>query len=372
MQINSVQLVSIVNFFMNFAIQGSLIFIPLLGAQMGASDFQVGLIGACYGGSYLLSSLYFGRQSDRSGRLGFVRIGLLLCAITFAAQLLANQIFTLALVRAGVGLALGVATAALVAYAFESGANMGRYSSYGSLGWIAGALLAAYLNNIAYLFAVSSLCCTAAFFISLRFPGETGGTATQASAPKTQMPSFKNVFKRGWPIYLAVFLRHLGAAAVWIILPLYFISLGLDRFWVGILWGINFAVQFIVMRHLERFNPNSIFAFGQVLSIGVFIAYTLVDQLWLLMIVQVMLGVTWSCLYVGALLLVLKTGEDKGTASGIFQATLNLCNAVGPFLGGIIAHGWGYNGVMVFAAALGAAGLITAIPRAQKQQPVHQ
>ncbi|WP_449240684.1 MFS transporter [Desulfoscipio gibsoniae] len=368
-QTNSVQLVSSVNFFMNFAIQGSLIYIPLLGAQMGASDFQVGLIGACYGGSYLLSSLYFGRQSDRLGRLGFVRIGLLLCTIAFASQLLAGQILTLGLARAGVGLALGVSTAALVAYAFESGANMGRYSSYGSLGWIAGALLAAYFNNINYLFAVSSLCCAIAFFISLRFPQET---VKKPKASRAQTPSLKSVFKHGWPVYLAVFLRHLGAAAVWIILPLYFISLGLDRFWVGILWGINFAVQFIVMRHLERFNPHSIFAFGQILSIVVFISYALVHRLWLLIIIQILLGVTWACLYVGALLLVLKTGEDKGTASGIFQATLNLCNAVGPFLGGVIAHGWGYNGVMIFAAALGAAGLVIAVPKVQKQQAVHQ
>lgn len=363
--INSIQLISTVSFLMNFAIQGSLIYIPLLSAQMGASDFEVGIIGACYGSAYLFSSLYFGRQSDRLGRLPFIRSGLLLCALTFAAQLLAGHIFTLGLVRAGVGLALGVTTAALVAYAFEAGANMGRFSSYGSLGWIAGALLAAYLNNIAYLFAASALCCAIAFFISLRFPGET---TRKRNSSKAQLPSLKNVFKDGWPVYLAVFLRHLGAAAVWIILPLYFISLGLEQFWVGILWGINFAVQFIVMRHLERFKPNSIFTFGQVLSIGVFLAYVLANQLWQLVIIQIMLGVTWSCLYVGALLLVLKAGEDKGTASGIFQATLNLCNAAGPFLGGIIAHGWGYNGVMIFAAALGMAGLATAVPRTRKQQ----
>lgn len=364
-RVNNIQLVSSVNFFMNFAIQCSLIFIPLLSDQLGASDFEVGLVGAAYGGSYLLSSLYFGQQSDRRGRIGFVRAGLLLCTITFAAQLLAHHLFTLALIRAGVGLALGVATAALVAYAFESGADMGRFSSCGSLGWIAGALAAAVLKNIQFLFAISSLCCLAGFLLSLLFTPQAG---FEPVTENKKTPNLGVVLKRGLPVYLAVFLRHLGATAVWIILPLYFVSLGLDRFWVGVLWGINFAVQFLVMRRLERYNPYVIFAFGQVLSIGVFLAYVLVHQLWLLVIVQVLLGVTWSCLYVGALLIILRSGEEKGTASGIFQATLNLCGAVGPFLGGFIAQGWGYHGVMLFAAALGIVGLMVAVPQTQKHQ----
>lgn len=362
---NNIQLVSSVNFFMNFAIQCSLIFIPLLSAQLGASDFEVGLIGASYGGSYLLSSLYFGRQSDRRGRIVFVRAGLLICTVAFAAQLLAHHLLTLAMIRAGVGLALGIATAALVAYAFESGSDMGRFSSYGSLGWIAGALAAAVLENIQFLFAVSSLCCLAGFLLSLLF---TTPTSTPRAIENETLPHLGAVLKRGLPVYLAVFLRHLGATAVWIILPLYFVSLGLDRFWVGALWGVNFAVQFLVMRRLERYNPYTIFAFGQVLSIGVFLSYVFVHQLWLLVIVQVLLGVTWSCLYVGALLIILRSGEHKGTASGIFQATLNLCNAIGPFLGGFIAQGFGYHGVMIFAAALGVAGLLVAVPQTQKQQ----
>ena len=79
-----------------------------------------------------------------------------------------------------------------------------------------------------------------------------------------------------------------------------------------------------------------------------------------------LLGVAWSCLYVGALVIVLQSGEERGTAGGIFQATLNLCNAIGPLLGGLIAQYWGYRGVMFFAAGLGVAGMFTALPEAGK------
>lgn len=365
MQASPILLISLINFLLNFAIQGSLIFIPLLGAQLGASDFQVGLIGAAYGGAYLISSLFSGRQSDRWGKLVFVRVGLLACSVTFAAQMLAHQYYALTAIRAGVGLALGISAAAIVAHAFESGADMGRFSSLGSLGWIAGALSAALLKKFDLLFTVSALCCVVAFALSLVLTGEA---RVKTGPAKKEPGSLTGVLRSGFRIYLAVFLRHLGATAVWIILPLYFTYLGMDRFWVAMLWSINFAVQFVVMRFLEPFNANRVFTLGQLLSIAVFVAYAMAKSLWSLVMVQAFLGVAWSCLYVGALLLVLRSGEDRGTASGIFQSTLNLCGVIGPFLGGAIAQGWGYQGVMFFAAALGVAGLMVAVPQARQQQ----
>jgi len=345
---------------LSFAIQSSLIFIPLISAELGASDLQVGLIGAAYGGAYLLASLYSGQQSDRRGRLGFVRFGLFLCSIAFAAQLFAKHLSILATVRTGVGLSLGVTTAALVAYAFELGSDMGRFSSYGSLGWIGGAIASVFLTDFYDLFAVSAFACMLAFALSLFLSSQN---EPKAYLKEETSPRMSAVIKQGFSIYLAVFLRHLGATSVWIILPLYFTSLGLDRSWIGILWGTNFTVQFIVMRSLERFSPQRVFAFGQVVSIIVFISYILIHNCWLLLLVQVMLGIAWACLYVGALLLVLRAGENRGTAAGVFQATINLCNAVGPFLGGIVAQNWSYSGVMLVAAILSTCGLVVAVPK---------
>jgi predicted MFS family arabinose efflux permease len=86
-----------------------------------------------------------------------------------------------------------------------------------------------------------------------------------------------------------------------------------------------------------------------------------------LVLVMALLGVAWSCLYVGALLIVLRSGEERGTSSGIFQSTLNLCNALGPLLGGLIAEGFGYRSVLFFAAALSVAGMFIAIPAKSKE-----
>jgi len=212
------------------------------------------------------------------------------------------------------------------------------------------------LKEIHLVFWLSFLVCFMAFFVSLSF-------RKVPAHHFTRPPNLWHVLRRDYKIYLAVFLRHMGATAVWIIFPLYLVSVGYDNFWIGTFWGINFAVQFLVMRQLMRFSELKIFFIGQLLSVPVFIAYAFVTGRLYLIVIQVVMGVAWSCLYVGALLIVLKSGKEKGTAGGLFQSTLNLCNAIGPFLGGLIAQGWGYQGVMLFAAALSAAGMLVAIPQ---------
>ncbi|HVO65818.1 MAG TPA: MFS transporter [Syntrophales bacterium] len=348
-------LIGLVNFCLSFAAMSSFIFLPLLGAQLGASDFEIGLIGGIYGITFLFSSLFSGWKSDHLGRLLFVRWGLLISSLAFAAQLLAHSVPVLIIVRGAVGFALGIAVAATITYAFEAGANMGKYSSYGSLGWIFGALASALIGDIKLLFWLSFLFCLTAFFISLAFK-------KVATLTFSKPPNLWHVMRRDYKIYLAVFLRHLGASAVWVIFPLYLFSIGLDNFWIGLLWGTNFAVQFVVMRQLERFSEFKTFFYGQLLSLFVFTAYIFVTGRFYLIMVQALMGVAWSCLYVGALLIVMRGGKEKGTAGGIFQSTLNLCNAVGPMLGGLIAQGWGYRGVMFFAATLCLGGMFVAVP----------
>jgi MFS family permease len=355
-------LIHVVNFCVSFAAMGSFLFVSLLGAKLGASDFEIGLIGAVYGIAFLVSSLFSGWKSDHLGRLVFVRWGLLISSVAFAIQLSAHSVPILMIARAIVGFSLGIASTATITYAFESDVNMGKYSSYGSLGWIFGALAPALIGDIHWLFLLSSLSCLLAFFISLSFQKMP---THKFAVP----PNVWHVLRRDYRIYLAVFLRHLGAAAVWVILPLYFASIGLNNFWIGLLWGVNFAVQFIVMRHLEKFSAFKMFFYGQILSAFVFTALALVTGRFALIIVQALTGVAWSFLYVGALLIVLGSGRERGTATGMFQSTLNLCNAIGPFLGGLIAHGWGYRGVIFFAAALCLAGMLVAVPENRATTP---
>lgn len=356
---------NLINFLINYSSYLSLIFIPLLATDLGAGDFGVGVAVSAYGAAFLVSSLIFGRRSDLLGRVAFVRWGCLLVSFAFLSQILAGNIYLLVLFRSFVGFSLGVVSAALLAYVYEAVGHVGKFSSYGSLGWIFASLTAGVIKEYNLLFSSSAGLCLLAFALAWRLkePGKARGAGKKEEAA---VPPLLPVLRRNFRIYLAIFLRHLGAQSVWAILPLYFVWLGADKLLVGVLAGINFTVQFFAMRYVERFSAWKVFTAGQVVSIFVFLAYAAATHYSQLFIVQAVLGVSWSCLYVGALLIVMNSGEEKGTAGGIFQSTLNLCAALGPFFGGIIAHSYGYRGVMFFAASVGVAGLFTTLPGARK------
>jgi MFS family permease len=345
---------NLINFLLYSAIMSSHMFIPLLSADLGASSFEVGLVGAAFGVAYLLSSLFFGWKSDLLGRLRFIRFGLAASSLAFLAQTLSFNLTALFVIRVLVGFSLGISTAALIAYIYDSRGNMGNFSSYGSLGWIGGALAAATLTGYNTLFIFSALLCLAAFLVSLSMQ------ETVFTEPKN-IPRPLAVARRNSSVLLAFFLRHLGATAIWIILPLFFATLGASKTWIGLLWGINFAFQFIAMRLVEKLPEKAVFLAGQILSVVVFLGYTLINHYLQVIPLQVLLGVSWAFLYVGSLLVVLKSGEEKGTASGVFFSAINLSGAVGPLVGGLISQLFGYRSVMLFAAIITMVGLLTSL-----------
>jgi len=349
---------NLVNLLLYCAIMSSHMFIPLFSTELGASSFQVGMVGAAFGFAYLFSSLFFGWKSDLQGRLIFIRFGLAASSLAFLAQTLSYSLVTLFVIRALVGFTLGISTAALNAYVYESKGDMGKFSSYGSLGWIGGAAAGTLLTAYNTLFAFSALLSFAAFLVSLWM------RETISPEPKSS-PRPLIVVRRNRGVLFAFFLRHLGATATWIILPLFFATLGASKTWIGLLWIINFVFQFFAMRFVHRFSDKAVFLIGQGLSIVVFLGYALSNNYLQVIPLQVVLGFSWAFLYVGSLLIVLRSGEEKGTASGGFFSAINLSGAVGPLLGGAISQFFGYRAVMFFAAAITLVGLLPSFCRAR-------
>lgn len=344
----------LIAFLTNFAIEAALIFIPLLSKELGASNLSVGIVGAGYGMAYFASSLFFGWESDRKGRVRFVQVGLGLSVIAFLLHLLANNLAVLMLVRGIAGFSLGISSAALLAYVYETEGNVGKFSSYGSLGWVFGALAAAIIKAYKPLFLLSSILCIMAFLLTLRLRKEK-------ERQRSITPQLLRVVRRNIKVYSAFFLRHLGASALWIVLPLLLAQIGADKLWIGTLSVINFGGQFLAMRYVDRFKETKLFLIGLVLSGAVFLAYFLASDYRQLIPVQVVLSLAWSCLYIGVLLLLLRGGEERGTTTGVLYSTINLCNAAGPFLGGALSQLWGFQFVALFAAALSFSGIPLAL-----------
>ena len=344
---------ALVSFLFNLSIFASLIYLPLYASDLGASRLQVGLIAASYGMAYFVSAFLFGRQADIHGRLAFIRAGLVLAAVAYVLQIMAPSPIILLVVRGAIGFCLGVSAAAIMAYAYESAGRVGSFTSFGSLGWLCGSLAAAALRDYEGLFIVSAVGAVVAFLISLTMKEERHSRVHVAALPL-------GIIWENRRVYLPFLLRHMGATSVWAILPLYLAGIGASLLWIAILNAINTGGQFIAMRIVQRFNPARLFALGLLFSIVVFTYYGMATHYLQLIPIQFILALSWSCLLVGALTILLERNVERGTAVGLLYSTDHLAWGLGPFLGGAIAEVWGFETLMFVAAGLSLAGLLAA------------
>jgi len=348
-----------IQFLIYAASMASMIFIPVLAArEFGATNFEIGLITAGYGLAVFLSSYIFGRASDIYGRRIFIKLGLILAAIFFFTQIFAGSVLSLIMFRFFAGLAYGISPAALTAYLYESKGKLGKFSSYGSLGWAFGSVITIVLaidffhltlSFYNLIFISSAFMFLIAFFISLKLP--------KSNQLKLTIPFFPTkLIKENFSLYFSYFLRHTGANAVWTIFPLYLMQLGANELWIGIIYLVNSVTQFFIMRYIDRFSHTALITAGLFVSIFVFIGFGLAQNFYYIIPVQFMLAVSWSCLFVGSLLFLTKRNIEKATSVGILNSIIFLCAIVGPVIGGVVSEFYGYRAVMFVGAGLAVGG----------------
>ena len=336
---------ALLSFLFSLSVEASVIFLPLYADSLGASKFEVGLVAASYGTAYFASSFIFGRQSDKHGRLIFIRSGLGLSAVAYLLQISALTPMMLLAVRGLVGFCLGITSAALMAYVYNAEGQVGRFSSYGSLGWLFGAVAAAATRNYTALFVISAIASALAFCLSFTLREERTKRLQTAAFPVALIWTNRR-------IYLPFFLRCLGSSAVWAIFSLFLVSIGASKLWVAILEGINMGGQFIAMRFIERFNTATMFRVGLLTSVITFAMYGIATHYLQLVPAQVVLAISWSCLFVGGLSLLLQRNAEHGTAAGLLYSTIYLSASIGPLIGGVISQLWGFDTLMYVASGL--------------------
>jgi DHA1 family multidrug resistance protein-like MFS transporter len=352
---------AVISFLFSLSVQSSSIFLSLYADGLGASRSEVGLIGSSYGIAYFVSSFIFGRQSDRHGRLIFVRVGLALGAAAYGLQIAAVDPVTLLVIRAFVGFCLGISSAAIMAYVYEAEGQVGRFAAYGSLGWLFGCLAAAVAAAITgatkssatyyALFAVSGAASALAFLLSFSLKEERG--------KNLRVPLFPlSLLRDNGRVYIPFFLRCVGSSAVWAVFPLYLVSIEASRLWVALLDGINMGLQVVFMRYVEGFKSTWVLATGLVTSVIVFASYGFATHYLQLIPVEILLAVSWSCLWVGSLSFLLGRSVERGTAAGLLYSMTYLSAGFGPLIGGFVSETWSFRALMFVASGLTFLGLI--------------
>ncbi len=347
-----------INFLGNAAVSASLIFVPLWATQFKATTGQLGFIVAAYNGSILVASYVFGRAADIHGSRRILRAGLMLGALAAFLQVFAADPVTVFLTRAFLGFCVGMYPAALLAYARTADRLMGRFAAWGSLGWALGTLLAGFADKLSPgepqpIFVLSSVLFLAGFAVSAGAPLAGEGTLSVPLFPVA-------LIRRNLPIYLSMLIRHTGANMVWVIFPLYMQrDLHMDGFQIGIAYTLNPIVQFLVMRELDRFRSTVLVGVGLAASAATFVSFALAKDFAQILLTQVLLGVAWGTLYVGALQFITERNRETATAGGILSSVLSVSSIVGPIVGGVLATGNNYLLPMYVAAAMSGLALVT-------------
>jgi MFS transporter, DHA1 family, multidrug resistance protein len=352
--------VAAINILSNCAVETSNIYIGLYAQELGASNFQIGLIAASMGVAYLLSSLLFGRLSDIHGRMKYIRVGLALTAMSFVTQIFVSSPLTLLAARSLIGFSLGINAAVLVAYTFENQNQVGNFISFGALGWLLGAVTGGLVKDYHALFIISTVVASGAFIASFFLKEDKTTRIKVAVFPAS-------LLKADYKIYLALFLRQLGGNAIWAVWPLYLASIGATKTWIMLVEVTNMVGQIIFMRVIERFDPAKMFKTGLLLSAAVFAAYGFTNRYWQLIPAQVALSFAYSAMFAGALAYLLRRHKEYGTTSGLMNSFNALSGTAGPFLGGAVSQAWGYPTLMFVSTGLTLLGFLTA--RNIKPQP---
>ncbi len=341
-----------INLLANAAVFASLVFIPNLANDIGATSTQIGLIVGGYAAANLFSYWLFGRASDVLGRRRVLQFGLFISVLSLAFQVFAERSpLVLGIIRILVGLSVGSFPAAIIAYAYEEGDKMGKFSSFGALGWGIGVFLAGLFTVFWGKFLVSSALMAMAFAISL--------TIKKDISKRMKVPLVPlELLKKNLKVYLVILIRHTGASMIWVFFPIYLEVLGASHFLIGITYAVNALGQFIFMPFADRFKSGKLIVAGLVASVLTFASFAIVTDPYQIIPTQIVLALSWSLTYVGGLKDVTESNVERGTASGLLWAAIAGASIIGPLLGGFAADLFGYRYTILLAAAISFLGIL--------------
>lgn len=350
LQVNN--LVRSATFFQHAGISIVFVFMPIIAQGVTDSIFEIGLLVASFSFAQILSEIYFGRHSDKKGtRLKFIRIGFVGCAIAFGMHYFATDLSMFFIVRIAAGIATGIMIPAMIAYAYEANIDKKRAAtviSFHALGWLAGIVAAGVTNDLKLIFLISA----ASFIIGLLF---TIKLPNPIQEKELKPGTIKKVISKNKFLFLSLLLRHIGAAAVWVILPLMIMEKwGGDLYHISIVYVANTVTAFIVMNVMaSKINISNItkFKIGIGATTFVFVGLTFVTEWWMAMPFMALVGATWAFLFIGGNFH-LMDNNPRSTSSGIFSSTLSIATVIGPVIGGAIAFFFDYIAVMYFAIAI--------------------
>ena len=336
-------------FFQHSGIAITFVFMPIIASGVAESIFEIGIIVAAFAFAQILTETYFGRMSDRKAkRLLFIRVGFILCALTFGLHYFADNTTYLIIARIGAGIASGIMIPPMLAYAYEAGKGKSKVASvisFHALGWLAGIVAAGLANDEKLIFVVSSGFFIIGFLLSLRLPK----LQTEKIIGKGII---KKIIVKNKFLFSSLLIRHIGAAAAWTVLPIMLMEyFGAELYQVSIVYVANTLTAFLVMNLMsKRIQIQNItkYKIGIGMTVIVFVGLALITDWWMAWPFMAIVGCSWAFLFIGGNFHLMEN-NPRSTSTAIFSSTLAISTVIGPVIAGAIAYYTDYTMVMYFS-----------------------
>ena len=336
-------------FFQHSGIAITFVFMPIIASGVADTVFEIGIIVAAFAFAQILTETYFGRMSDRKAkRLLFIRVGFILCALTFGLHYFADNTTYLLIARIGAGISSGIMIPPMLAYAYEAGKGKSKVASvisFHALGWLAGIVAAGFANDERLIFLISSGFFIIGFLISLKLP-------KLQTAKIVGKGIIKKIIVKNKFLFSSLLIRHIGAAAAWTILPIMLMEyFGAELYQVSIVYVANTLTAFLVMNLMsKRIQIQNItkYKIGIGMTVIVFVGLSMITDWWMAMPFMAIVGCSWAFLFIGGNFHLMEN-NPRSTSTAIFSSTLAISTVIGPVIAGAIAYYTDYTVVMYFA-----------------------
>jgi MFS family permease len=346
---------------------------PLLESQ-GLTQSLIGLVVGAYSVSALVFRVAGGSLLQGTRVALLVPLGSVLSATAFLILPSLSNPLLLASAMAlnGLGFAL-VSTGGLVAVmaareGHASGPLMGWYSGVISIGYalagFTGGFVADRVGIGVGIRGLSIIPFATAFVMGLvlrRIPSRQLSPPVQPIAISRSENRYRQLSPLVWLAFFVTVHINLLAGVLSTFFPLYGLTIGLTLTRIGALQGVHSAaasvIRFLTPLLFRVIAPRRLQPSLAVLGGSAVALLALVVDYRLLLLCWMMLGLTRGILRVSssALMMDASDGRDRGTASGIYLAGLDVGRIIGPLLGGASIQFLGYRGTFL------AAGLVTPV-----------
>ncbi|VAW48650.1 Inner membrane transport protein YajR [hydrothermal vent metagenome] len=344
----------------------------------GVTGMQIGIAMGIYGLTQAFLQIPYGMLSDKYGRKPLIIAGMVVFMIGSMICAMAESMEMMILGRAIQG--MGAVAAVLMASVGDLVTEQFRLRAMSIVGitiglsftlsLIAGPVLASWFGVRGIFWVIAGLAILGMLLVKFAMPAiEKQEFQREAQADPSQ---FKEILKNKQLLRLdlGVFVLHAMLTAMFIVLPLSLrdnADLDVLSHWIiylpVMLLSFALMVPFIIQAE-SRGRMKHMFV-GAVATITlVQLGFAGIENtFWSLFILLLIFFTAFNLLEASlpSLVVKLSPADKKGTASGVYSTSQFLGAAVGGVLGGYFYQYYGYNGVFIFTAVIGAIWFIAAI-----------